>query len=81
MRRTITKTASYSVMHMTVAIAVAYVLSGSWVVALSIGIVEPLVQTVAYHFHEQVWARFGRQNDGQDPRAAGMRIPGHAHAA
>lgn len=81
MRRTITKTASYSVMHMTVAIAVAYALSGSWVVALSIGIVEPLVQTVAYHFHEQVWARFGRHNDQQDPRPAGMRIPGHAHAA
>lgn len=55
------KTASYSIMHMTVAIAVAYAISGNWMIALGIGIVEPLVQTVAYTVHEEVWARIGRK--------------------
>lgn len=51
------KTVTYSCMHMTVAIAVAFALSGSWVVALSIGIIEPLVQTGFYHLHELFWGK------------------------
>lgn len=56
MARTMTKTATYSVMHMIVAIGVAYALTGSWIVALGIGLVEPVVQTVAYHLHERAWS-------------------------
>lgn len=56
------KTFTYSVMHMSVAILVAYTLSGNWVVATSIGLVEPLVQTVFYHLHERLWRRQERQN-------------------
>jgi uncharacterized membrane protein len=52
------KTLSYSIMHMVVAVAVAYAISGSWLVALGIGLIEPIVQTVAYHFHERGWKRF-----------------------
>ena len=55
MPRSLIKTGTYAAMHMAVAMAVAYALSGSWVVALGIGLVEPLVQTVAYHFHERAW--------------------------
>jgi uncharacterized membrane protein len=51
------KTTTYAVMHMVVAIAVAYVLSGSWTTALAIGLIEPVVQTVCYFFHERVWHR------------------------
>ena len=39
MARQIAKTGSYSAMHLTVAIAVAYVLTGDWRIALGIGIV------------------------------------------
>ena len=56
-KRSIVKTMSYSAMHMVVAISVAYALSGSWIVALSIGLIEPMVQTVAYTFHERLWER------------------------
>lgn len=56
-KRIITKTCSYSAMHMLVAIAVAYALSGSWLVAFSIGLIEPIVQTVAYTIHERLWER------------------------
>lgn len=58
--RQIAKTGSYSLMHLVVAITVAYTLSGDWRIALGIGIVEPMVQTVAYTIHERVWARLGR---------------------
>ncbi len=51
------KTGSYGLMHMAVAVMVAYVLSGSWEVALAIGLIEPLVQTGFFHAHERVWAR------------------------
>lgn len=51
------KTFTYSMMHMVVAICVAYALSGSWAVALGIGIVEPIVQTFAYRFHENTWEK------------------------
>ena len=57
MIRQVIKTGTYSIMHMSVAIAVAYVLSGDWRVALGIGFVEPLVQTVFYTFHEHVWSK------------------------
>ena len=51
------KTATYCMMHMSVAVMVAYALSGSWAVALSIGTVEPLVQTGFFHMHERAWGR------------------------
>lgn len=49
------KTASYSLMHLSVAVTVAYVLTHDWHIALTIGLIEPMVQTVAYHFHERLW--------------------------
>lgn len=52
---TLAKTLTYCAMHFTVAIAVAYALTGNWGIALSIGIVEPLVQTVFFNMHERGW--------------------------
>lgn len=52
---TLAKTVTYCVMHFCVAIAIAYALSGSWALALSIGIVEPLVQTLCFNMHERGW--------------------------
>ena len=54
------KTATYCMMHFTVAIAVAYALTRSWEIALSIGIIEPLVQTVFFNMHERGWNRARR---------------------
>lgn len=52
---TLLKTLSYALMHMTIAITLAYVISGSWQVALAIGLLEPFVQTIAFFFHEKAW--------------------------
>jgi hypothetical protein len=42
------KTGSYAVMHLLVAIAVAYALTGDWRAALAIGIIEPIVCTIGH---------------------------------
>ena len=52
-----TKTISFAAVHFTVAFSVAYIVSGSVLVGGAIALVEPLINTVAYHFHEKVWSR------------------------
>lgn len=51
------KTTTYGIMHMIVAFLVAYAVSQSWQIALSISLIEPLVQTVFFYFHERLWMR------------------------
>ncbi len=51
------KTLTYGVMHFCVAATVAYLLTGSLAAALSIGVIEPFVQTFFYSMHERAWAR------------------------
>lgn len=55
--RNAAKTSSYAVMHLAVAMGVAYALTGDWRIALGIGLIEPAVQTVAYAVHERLWER------------------------
>ncbi len=49
-------------MHMCVAIAVGYALSGDWRIALGVGLIEPLVQTVFYNLHEFLWSLKNKNN-------------------
>ena len=51
------KTASYYVMHMVVAALVAYAVTGNWVAAITLSLLEPTVQAIAYFFHERFWSR------------------------
>jgi uncharacterized membrane protein len=51
------KTASWSLVHMTVAIAVAYALTQNWKAALAVGLIEPIFQTIAFALHERAWSR------------------------
>ena len=51
------KIASYGVMHLIVAMLVAFAITRDWRMALAIGVVEPFFQTVAYSFHDRVWHR------------------------
>ena len=61
------KTISFAAVHFTVAFLVAYIVSGSVLVGGAIALVEPLINTVAYHFHEKVWNRI-KQPKRQPPR-------------
>ena len=49
------KTASFAVVHFSVAFTVAYLLTGSWAISSALALVEPAVNTVAYFFHEKAW--------------------------
>lgn len=69
MARQIAKTASYGAMHLTVAVAVAYALSGDWRIALGIGVIEPAIQTIAYTVHEKIWANRARKADARGDAA------------
>jgi uncharacterized membrane protein len=51
------KTASWSLVHMSVAVSVAYALTQNWRAALAVGLVEPLFQTIAFAAHERAWSR------------------------
>jgi len=60
------KTVSFAAVHMGVAFGVGYVMTGSAAVGGALALVEPMVNTVAYFFHEKVWER----------RRAHLRAPG-----
>jgi len=47
------KPLTYSLMHLMVAVTVAYALTRDWRIALGVGVIEPMVQTVAYMLHEK----------------------------
>lgn len=55
------KIASYGVMHLVVAILVAFAITRDWRLALAVGIVEPFFQTIAYSIHDRVWHRIERR--------------------
>ena len=56
-----TKTLSFAALHLTVAFSVAYLMSGSLLIGGAIALVEPAINTLAYHFHEKAWNRQERQ--------------------
>ncbi len=49
------KTVTYGAMHFVVAFGVSYAMTGSLAIATGIAMVEPLIQTFAYFFHEKIW--------------------------
>ncbi len=53
------KTFTFAVLHFSVAFSVAYVLTGSLGISSAVALVEPMVNTVAFYFHEKAWQKFG----------------------
>ncbi|MFC5371600.1 DUF2061 domain-containing protein [Brevundimonas faecalis] len=60
-RRLALKIASYGAMHLIVAVLVAFALTRDWRIALAVGVVEPVFQTIAYSIHDRVWHRVERR--------------------
>lgn len=60
-RRLALKIASYGVMHLVVAILVAFAVTRDWRLALAVGVVEPIFQTIAYSIHDRIWHRIERR--------------------
>jgi uncharacterized membrane protein len=53
-----TKTLSFALVHFIVAFSVGYLLTGNVLIGGAIALIEPAVNTVAYHLHERMWSRF-----------------------
>ena len=55
------KTASYYLMHIVVAVSVAYAVTGDLMLSITLSLLEPTVQAVAFFFHEKAWEHVGRK--------------------
>lgn len=66
---TLKKTASYYVMHITVAASVAYAVTGDALMALTLSLLEPSVQALAYFAHEKAWSRAARTQARADAQS------------
>jgi uncharacterized membrane protein len=67
------KTFSFGAMHISVAFVVVWAMTGDWMTGGLVALVEPCINTVAYHFHEKVWKRW---QGGDDAPALALM---HAH--
>lgn len=56
---TLIKTASYCVVHVAVAAGVAYAVTGNLLLSLTLSLLEPAIQAVAFFFHDKAWQRWG----------------------
>lgn len=56
--KTLAKTATYYVMHITVAMAVAYAVTGNLMTSIALSLLEPTIQAFAFFAHEKVWQKF-----------------------
>lgn len=73
MKRNLSKTLSFLVLHLLVGFTVAYLFTGSVMVAGGIALVEPLVNAVVFFFHERAWE--------QKERPALLDVMLHRHGA
>ena len=51
------KTLTFGLVHVSVAVAVGWALTGSFVLAGLLALIEPAVNTAAYHFFDRAWTR------------------------
>lgn len=49
------KTMTFAGLHFSIALTVAYILTGDFLLGSLIAMIEPSVNTVAFYFHEKVW--------------------------
>ena len=65
-QRMFKKTLSYYIMHITVAMLVGYLVTGSLAMAIALSLLEPTVQAVAFFFHEKVWEAKSEQSNNEE---------------
>ncbi|WEM41956.1 DUF2061 domain-containing protein [Photobacterium sp. DA100] len=60
------KTASFAVVHFSVAFGVAYLLTSDVLVGSVMAMIEPAINTVAYYFHERIWQKKSAQQAAKE---------------
>ncbi|BDY06596.1 DUF2061 domain-containing protein [Ferrimonas sp. YFM] len=64
------KTLTFAIMHFSIAFVLVYLLTGSWAIGGAVAVIEPLVNTVAFYFHDKVWKRLEQRRAQAAPLAA-----------
>ncbi|WP_394183925.1 DUF2061 domain-containing protein [Marinomonas posidonica] len=74
-----TKTITFAVMHFSIAFAVAYLITGSFLVGGLVAVVEPAINTVAFYFHEKIWIKLSKSNATMEMKES-IRNAGESYA-
>ena len=57
------KTITFAILHFSVAFSVAYILTNGIGVSSAVALVEPIVNTIVFFFHEKkAWNRYRKTN-------------------
>ncbi|OBX20483.1 hypothetical protein A9995_01855 [Erythrobacter sp. QSSC1-22B] len=70
MKRDISKTLSFLVLHLIVGFSVAYAFTGSIALASGIALIEPVVNAFVFFFHEKIWSQEAGAAGALQKRAA-----------
>ena len=60
------KTITFTSMHFCIAFLVTWLLTGDIMIGGLVAIIEPLVNSVGYFFHEKAWLRWAQKTN--EPR-------------
>lgn len=69
------KTITFALTHFIVAFTVVYMLTGDILIGSLVAMIEPAVNTVAYFFHEKIWAKKALRDKA---RRRALHTPGTA---
>ena len=72
--RDLTKTGTFALLHFGVGFLVTYAFTGSLEIATGVALVEPLVNTVVFFFHERAWNRGAARSAQADPHGHGLLL-------
>ena len=72
---TLLKTGSYYLIHICVAATVAYAVTGNLWASLTLSLLEPTVQAVAFFFHEKAWERAAQRRAAKAQQAHNATAP------
>ena len=58
-RRSLAKTITWRVLGSTSTFTIAYLITGRWDASSAIAVVQMIINTFLYLFHERTWAKIG----------------------
>ena len=68
------KTLTFAILHFGVAFSVAYALTGSIGISSTVALVEPIVNTVVFYFHEKIWQRIEAKRSARQGLQAELAV-------
>lgn len=60
-KRSLSKTITWYLCHITLATSVAYLITGSWKIAATLASLELVWEAGLFYAHERAWAKLGKR--------------------